>query len=206
MGQLFCTLEQAASRLGVTEPELKEMVADGMLREFRDGACLLLQTSEVETLAVSRDRDVPQRPAALMPAPATTPVSEPGEAGPGTGDATEDLTHSGVATSDAPQEHTTSKKRAATHRRRSASRTGSTSKDKEMEEVLTPAYEPPTYDAPACPLPASVPWPGLQIERPPAWRRLWMGVTQDRPGAVVGLCVVLGVVLAATTICVYLLL
>lgn len=51
MAGMFCSLEEAAQRLGKTEQELTEMIEQGTLREFRDGPNLLLKVDEIEELA-----------------------------------------------------------------------------------------------------------------------------------------------------------
>lgn len=51
MAGMFCSVEEAARILGKTEQELKDMVKQGLLREFRDGPTLLLKVDEIEELA-----------------------------------------------------------------------------------------------------------------------------------------------------------
>ncbi len=51
MSQQFYTLEEACEKLGQTEDELKQLVRDGQLREFRDGGQIKYKTEEVDTLA-----------------------------------------------------------------------------------------------------------------------------------------------------------
>ncbi len=51
MAGMFCSIEEAARILGKTEQELKEMVKQGLLREFRDGPTLLLKVDEIEEVA-----------------------------------------------------------------------------------------------------------------------------------------------------------
>jgi excisionase family DNA binding protein len=50
MAGMFYSLQDAAEKLGKTEEELKRMVKQGKLREFRDGPHLLFKTEEVEAL------------------------------------------------------------------------------------------------------------------------------------------------------------
>ncbi len=50
MAGMFYSLEEAAEKLNKTEEELKEIVKDGKLREFRDGPNLLFKVDEVEAL------------------------------------------------------------------------------------------------------------------------------------------------------------
>ena len=52
MAGMFYSIEEAAQRLGKTEDELKELIDQGALREFRDGPMLLLKVSEIESLAL----------------------------------------------------------------------------------------------------------------------------------------------------------
>jgi excisionase family DNA binding protein len=201
MGQMFCTLEQAADRLGVTEPEVREMVAGGALREFRDGATLLLQAAEVETLATSRgpaETEPPaaeaQVPAAKMPAAQTrqTKCRSPRPA--------KEPSASGVS----PQASTAAKKKGAS-RKSGGTPASSKSKDSELEEVLSPAGSP-LMDQPLYPVAVSTPWPGLQMERPSAWRRLCTGVAQDRPGAILALSLVLAAIATIIAMSAYLVL
>ena len=47
---MFYSLQEAAERLNKTEDELKQIVKEGKLREFRDGSKLLFKVEEVEAL------------------------------------------------------------------------------------------------------------------------------------------------------------
>ena len=51
MAGMFCSIEEAARILGKTEQDLKDMVKQGVLREFRDGPTLLLKVDEIEEVA-----------------------------------------------------------------------------------------------------------------------------------------------------------
>jgi len=51
MAGMFCSVEEAAQRLGKSEEELKEMIKQGTLQEFRDGPNLLLKVDELEEMA-----------------------------------------------------------------------------------------------------------------------------------------------------------
>lgn len=51
MAGMFYTLIEVAEKLGKTENQVKEMVSQGKLREFRDGAKLLFKKDEVDALA-----------------------------------------------------------------------------------------------------------------------------------------------------------
>jgi len=59
MAGLFYSLKEAAEKLNKTEGQLKEMVKEGKLREFRDGPNILFKVDEVESLAV--DEGVPTK-------------------------------------------------------------------------------------------------------------------------------------------------
>ena len=50
MAGMFYSLQEAIEKLNKTEEEIKQIVADGKLREFRDGASLLFKVEEVEAL------------------------------------------------------------------------------------------------------------------------------------------------------------
>ena len=51
MAGMFYSLQEALDKLNMTEEEIKQVVADGKLREFRDGPNLLFKVEEVEALA-----------------------------------------------------------------------------------------------------------------------------------------------------------
>ena len=53
MAKMFYTAEEAAKRLGKTIEELQELVAEGTLREFRDGDALNYKVSDVDAIAPS---------------------------------------------------------------------------------------------------------------------------------------------------------
>ena len=50
MAGMFYSLQEAAKKLNKTEQQVKELVKEGKLREFRDGSNLLFKIDEVETL------------------------------------------------------------------------------------------------------------------------------------------------------------
>jgi hypothetical protein len=50
MAGMFYSLQESAEKLNKTEKEIKQMVKDGLLREFRDGSNLLFKVEEVEAL------------------------------------------------------------------------------------------------------------------------------------------------------------
>ncbi len=205
MGQMFCTLEQAADRLGVTEPEVREMVAGGALREFRDGTTLLLQAAEVETLATSRSPAETEPPAAEAQAPAAKmPAAQTRQTKCKSPRPAKEPWASGVSPQAAPGHITAARKKGAS-RRSDRAPASSKSKDSELEEVLSPASSP-LMDQPLYPVAVSTPWPGLQMERPSAWRRLCTGVAQDRPGAILSLSLVLAAIVAIIAVGAYLVL
>ena len=51
MAGMFYSLEETAKKLGKTEEQIKELVKQGKLREFRDGSNLLFKFDEIEALA-----------------------------------------------------------------------------------------------------------------------------------------------------------
>jgi excisionase family DNA binding protein len=55
MAGTFYSAEEAAEKLNKTQKELKELVTDGKLREFRDGSNLLFKAEEVDALAEEVD-------------------------------------------------------------------------------------------------------------------------------------------------------
>ncbi|GAH44732.1 unnamed protein product, partial [marine sediment metagenome] len=50
MAGMFYSLQEAAEKLNKTEEQIKEIVREGRLREFRDGPNLLFKVDEVEAL------------------------------------------------------------------------------------------------------------------------------------------------------------
>jgi len=50
MAGMFYSLQEAAEKLNITEKQVEELVKDGKLREFRDGANVLFKVDEVEAL------------------------------------------------------------------------------------------------------------------------------------------------------------
>jgi hypothetical protein len=53
MVHTFCTLTQAAAMLETTEPELRAMLEEGTLREFRDGPHRFLKMADLKALMVA---------------------------------------------------------------------------------------------------------------------------------------------------------
>jgi len=50
MAGMFYSLKETAEKFGIAEEEVKQLAADGKLREFRDGSNLLFKIEEVEAL------------------------------------------------------------------------------------------------------------------------------------------------------------
>ena len=50
MAGMFYSLQETIEKLNKTEEEIKQIVAEGKLREFRDGPSLLFKVEEVEAL------------------------------------------------------------------------------------------------------------------------------------------------------------
>jgi len=63
MAGMFYSLQEAAEKLNKTEDQLKELVQDGKLREFRDGPNLLFKIEEVEALMSEAEAAEPEAPA-----------------------------------------------------------------------------------------------------------------------------------------------
>jgi hypothetical protein len=80
MAGMFYSLQEAAEKLNKTEEELKQIVKEGKLREFRDGPNLLFKVEEVEALmsdtGVMPSEQVPE-PEALEPEAAALETPEP---------------------------------------------------------------------------------------------------------------------------------
>jgi excisionase family DNA binding protein len=73
MAGMFYSLQEAAEKLKKTEEELKRLVKQGKLREFRDGAHLLFKIDEVEVLMADTSIMAP----ALTKEPSVPEISEP---------------------------------------------------------------------------------------------------------------------------------
>jgi excisionase family DNA binding protein len=86
MAGMFYSLQEVAAKLNITEEEVKEIIKQGRLREFRDGPNLLFKVDEVEALmsdtniAALRKTSSKAKPAAedeeisLAPEPSEGPV------------------------------------------------------------------------------------------------------------------------------------
>jgi len=82
MAGMFYSIQEVSEKLGRSEDEIKELVKQGRLREFRDGTNLLFKIDEVEALLAdttfmgAKPAEVPE---AAEPVPAAEPeaVSEP---------------------------------------------------------------------------------------------------------------------------------
>ena len=58
MAGMFYSQQEAAEKLGMTEEEVKQLAAEGKLREFRDGANVMFKIDEVEGLAADSGLDL----------------------------------------------------------------------------------------------------------------------------------------------------
>ena len=75
MAGMFYSLQEAAEKLNKTEDEIKQIVMEGKLREFRDGPNLLFKVEEIE--ALMSETGVPASEEAPEPQSPTPEVSEP---------------------------------------------------------------------------------------------------------------------------------
>ena len=55
MADMFYSLQEACSKLGKTEEEVKALVASGQLEEIRDGEDLKFAAADIDVLAGSND-------------------------------------------------------------------------------------------------------------------------------------------------------
>ena len=55
MADMFYSLQEACSKLGKTEDEVKALVASGQLEEIRDGEDLKFAAADIDVLAGSND-------------------------------------------------------------------------------------------------------------------------------------------------------
>jgi len=61
MAAMFYSLKEAAEKLNMTEEQIQQLVKDGKIREFRDGANVLLKAEEVN--ALTKQEQSPKEPA-----------------------------------------------------------------------------------------------------------------------------------------------
>src|SRR5580704_998013 len=54
MAKMFYTTDEAAQKIGVSTDQLKQLVSDNKLREFRDGARVMFKVDQVDKLASDR--------------------------------------------------------------------------------------------------------------------------------------------------------
>lgn len=200
MARMFCTLKEAAAWLRMTEPDLKTMLADGVLREFRNGANRLLRIADVRTLAAARfsDDQLCQRPAAPvdehLPPEAYVPDIR--------------LPRSGTALLEAPVRQTSTVQRpdssesffASPVTPQTHSVPGPSGPDPDLSrERREPCCRRETVATRTrandnAPLPV---WPRPRLERTSARKGLWTGVVEDRPSAIITVLILaIGVVSA----------
>jgi len=67
MAGMFYSQQEAAEKLGMTEEEVKQLAAEGKLREFRDGANVMFKIDEVEGLVAESGLDLDDFSAASEP-------------------------------------------------------------------------------------------------------------------------------------------
>src|SRR3954463_16032496 len=54
MAKMFYTTDEAAQKIGVSGDQLKQLVGENKLREFRDGARVMFKVDQVDKLASDR--------------------------------------------------------------------------------------------------------------------------------------------------------
>lgn len=83
MAGMFYSLQEVARKLNMTEEQVREIVKDGRLREFRDGPSLLFKIDEVEALmsdsSIMAARESPAPPEPQAEEEEISLVSEPAE-------------------------------------------------------------------------------------------------------------------------------
>ena len=57
MAKMFYNTEEVQEKLGCSADEIKDLVQQGRLREFRDGAKIMFRVSEVDKLVSSSPED-----------------------------------------------------------------------------------------------------------------------------------------------------
>jgi excisionase family DNA binding protein len=171
---MFCTLQEAARRLHVSEEQIETMVQRGILREFREGPHRLLKAADVallaETMAASRS-------------PSSAGPGEPLSAG---NDRDVRLPHyAAVAAGMNDYDVLRPRITGQPHPRRMPEAEYVTGRygrgiRQQLEEPPVPHYRPSTGVAP------------LSVRE---W--FWMGLTQDRPLAILLLFALAVLILAA---------
>ena len=78
MAGMFYSLQESIAKLNKTEDQIKELIKQGKLREFRDGPNILFKVSDVEALAA--DEGVPIKIENLEQSPKPEQPIEPVEA------------------------------------------------------------------------------------------------------------------------------
>ena len=56
MAKMFYTTEEAASKIGVSVDELKQLITENKLREFRDGARVMFKVDQVDRIAADKGK------------------------------------------------------------------------------------------------------------------------------------------------------
>ena len=77
MAGMFYTLQQAAEKLNMTEQQVEQLVTQGKLREFRDGANVHLKISEVDAFTAETPASTPPQEAPAQKAPPAQPPAVP---------------------------------------------------------------------------------------------------------------------------------
>ena len=54
MAKMFYTTDEASQKLGISGDQLKQLVSENKLREFRDGARVMFKVDQVDKLAADR--------------------------------------------------------------------------------------------------------------------------------------------------------
>jgi len=78
MAGMFCSLQQAAEKLNMTEQQVEQLVNDGKLPEIRDGANVYFKIAEVEALMAAMQAVAPVEEAPATPPEPAAP-SEPAQ-------------------------------------------------------------------------------------------------------------------------------
>lgn len=195
---MFCTLREAAAWLRTTEPQLKAMLAKGILPEFRDGADRLVRVSDIRSLAVMRRPDHPKRHE--QPLQTHTENVSPRGGGYESHEVYASqikLPPSGTAALTRPASNTRTLRRPSVNRQPRTSAGGFTDARQASRSARRFQSPPVPSDAYA--------WPRRQVAKPSARKGLWRGVMEDRPSAIVAVSALAIVVLSALVAGAYLL-
>jgi len=212
MAAMFCTLKEALQRLNATEDELKSMVEQGKLREFRDGLDRLFRIDEVEAIAPQASDTMAED--GLAPQTMESDLSEPDANGVGAALESADAEMDGIELEVSEPEEMGFDAPAFDIRAElgmldaeeagAAERSGLGEvvaadlpvEDLTVEEETDVQMQVASQPAPRATRAAPAAYVHVSVPKKSAWRWFADGLRNDRPAAVVLLFVLLGAILS----------